>query len=259
MIKKQFTTFAVIFLCLTKAWGITEKQITDSNSETVADSAIDNEGITVFSDNFADTTTIFEDAVYDTSFQSDSYSKTFEFNLGPFSFTSSNNCNTKPPKFKDCFMAGFKEFKEMFKHRPDFPFFMNTSGFPIPISILGFTIFPMLIILIIIACSILLYILGKKAKEKELCKKSGTDNYECSQKSSEKIRSGNQNRTNSFNEQRNKGLAVIICGVLLLLLSIIFRLSWFIKIGALALIIIGLVNYMTSFSSNNSAKGRKDI
>lgn len=242
MLRKQLYTLACSILLL--AAGGTESYAQTPDSFTsVTDSAIDNEGIIVFSDDSSDTSMVIDNQFG----QGQSYSKTINFSLGPWSY--SNSFNGRPEHIG--IKGFFRELKELRKNL-DFPFFMNT-GFPLPL--LGIAVFPMFLIIFIIIVAVALYIIGKKNKEKELDKRMNKDSYSQKQERiHEKSTFHSINQVSCENEKRNKGLVVIICGVILLFLSIILRFSWFIKIGALVLIIIGIVNFLAAISSNNSTK-----
>ncbi len=217
--KKQLTILALLVTFIANASGTT---VTDQNSEPFQET---------FSDTIADTIVDIGITVIS---QDDSlvYSYTYTPTDGKW-------------RVKDEIRSLFRELKNL-----DWPFFMSGPA-PNLLPIVGLTIAPIFIFPFIIAGIIALYILGKRSKEKEReIKKGKTDNtFNSKQEYHNNKKSNSFTKVNQFNEKTNKALILIICGGILLLLSLFVRQSWLARIGAIILIIIGIVDYITGMSS----------
>lgn len=238
--KKQLTLLAILVTFLAKASGT---NVTYQNSvsfpETVSDT-IEDTGITVLSEYDSDSITEFETIVS----PSNSKHTSINFNLWPFSYSYSTE---ESVGFKDAFKSFFREFKNL-----DFPFFMSGGLPPMLGTMLGLSVVPIFLILFIIAGSVALYMIGKNSREKEKEKeKRNADKAFDSKQEYHNNKEGNSfTRVDQYNEKKNKALVLIICGGILLFLSVVIRDSGLLfMMGAIALMIIGIVNYFSSISS----------
>lgn len=238
--KKQLTLLAILVTFLAKASGT---NVTYQNSvsfpETVSDT-IEDTGITVLSEYDSDSITEFETIVS----PSNSKHTSINFNLWPFSYSYSTE---ESVGFKDAFKSFFREFKNL-----DFPFFMSGGLPPMLGTMLGLSVVPIFLILFIIAGAVALYMIGKNSREKEKEKeKRNADKAFDSKQEYHNNKEGNSfTRVDQYNEKKNKALVLIICGGILLFLSVVIRDSGLLfMMGAIALMIIGIVNYFSSISS----------
>lgn len=238
--KKQLTLLAILVTFLAKASGT---NVTYQNSvsfpETVSDT-IEDTGITVLSEYDSDSITEFETIVS----PSNSKHTSINFSLWPFSYSYSTEGTVG---FKDAFKSFFREFKNL-----DFPFFMSGGLPPMLGTMLGLSVVPIFLILFIIAGAVALYMIGKNSREKEKEKeKRNADKAFDSKQEYHNNKEGNSfTRVDQYNEKKNKALVLIICGGILLFLSVVIRDSGLLfMMGAIALMIIGIVNYFSSISS----------